>query len=91
MLQVIDAKATPEQRNMARQSYAGLLWSKQFYHYVMKSWLHGDEAQPDPPKSRLEGRNIDWMHLFNRDVVSMPDKWEYPWVSSCFITWPQRN
>lgn len=79
---VIDKKATPEQRNMARQSYAGLLWSKQFYHYVMKSWLHGDEAQPDPPKSRLEGRNVDWMHLFNRDVVSMPDKWEYPWYAS---------
>lgn len=67
---------------MARQSYAGLLWSKQFYHYVMKSWLHGDDAQPNPPESRLGGRNTDWMHLFNRDVVSMPDKWEYPWVCS---------
>ena len=67
---------------MARQAYAGLLWSKQFYHYVLKDWLEGDPEQPPPPAER-EGtgaRNTEWKHLFNRDVVSMPDKWEYPWV-----------
>ena len=74
---------TPEQKLVARQSYAGLLWSKQFYHYVVKDWLDGDPPpMPKPPESRLCGRNSDWRHLFNRDIVSMPDKWEYPWVSA---------
>lgn len=61
----------------------GLLWSKQFYHYIIEAWLDGDPEQPKPPRERLFGRNAsgDWAHLFNRDVVSMPDKWEYPWVS----------
>ena len=68
--------------NVARQAYAGLLWSKQFYHYVVKDWLTGDPEQPPPPASRLEGRNHDWPHLFNRDVISMPDKWEYPWYAA---------
>lgn len=59
----------------------GLLWSKQFYHYIVESWVEGDPSQPAPPESRKWGRNAqDWKHLFNRDVVSMPDKWEYPWV-----------
>ena len=66
---------------MARQAYASLLWSKQFYHYIVKNWLLGDKDTPKPPDSRLTGRNKEWMHLFNRDVISMPDKWEYPWVS----------
>ncbi len=73
---------TPEQRNVARQSYAGLLWSKQFYHYVVKDWLDGDPAQPHPPEARLHGRNTEWTQLFNRDVISMPDKWEYPWYAA---------
>ncbi len=59
----------------------GLLWSKQFYHYIVEAWLDGDPESPKPPMSRYDGRNIDWKHLFNRDVISMPDKWEYPWVS----------
>lgn len=60
---------------------AGLLWSKQFYHYIVESWVEGDPDQPKPPESRRWGRNaLDWKHLFNRDVISMPDKWEYPWV-----------
>jgi len=66
---------------VARQAYAGLLWSKQFYHYVVKNWLEGDPDQPPPPSSRRYGRNQDWPHLFNRDVISMPDKWEYPWYA----------
>jgi len=66
-------------RAIARQAYAGLLWSKQFYYYVVKEWLDGDPDQPKPPKSRRRGRNADWKHIFARDVLSMPDKWEYPW------------
>src|SRR5207253_2154955 len=65
-----------EERRVARQAYAGLLWSKQFYHYAIKDWLEGDPEQPKPPAARQLGRNRDWPHLFNRDVISMPDKWE---------------
>jgi hypothetical protein len=79
-------KLTPnlsrEARELQRQAYAGLLWSKQFYHYSVSDWLKGDSDVADPPQSRLEGRNHNWKHLFNRDVISMPDKWEYPWYAS---------
>jgi hypothetical protein len=71
-----------EAANVARQAYAGLLWSKQFYHYVVKDWLAGDPDQPAPSAGRTSGRNHDWPHLFNRDVISMPDKWEYPWYAA---------
>jgi hypothetical protein len=71
-----------EEKRVARQAYAGLLWSKQFFHYVVREWLEGDPAQPPPPAERLHGRNSDWQHLFNRDVISMPDKWEYPWYAA---------
>jgi hypothetical protein len=71
-----------EQRQVARQAYAGLLWTKQFYHYVINDWLGGDPEQPAPPQARKEGRNRDWTHLHNRDVISMPDKWEYPWYAA---------
>jgi hypothetical protein len=74
--------ATKEERAVARQASAGLLWSKQFYHYVVRDWLEGDPEQPRPPESRRSGRNREWRHLFNRDVVSMPDKWEYPWYAA---------
>jgi hypothetical protein len=67
---------------VARQAYAGLLWSKQFYHYVVKNWLEGDPEQIQPPHARRHGRNHDWPHLFNRDIISMPDKWEYPWYAA---------
>ena len=60
-----------------------MLWSKQYYHYVVNDWLEGDPGQPLPPQKRREGRNHDWTHLFTRDVISMPDKWEFPW----FATW----
>ncbi|MBC7815688.1 MAG: glucosidase, partial [Planctomycetaceae bacterium] len=73
---------SPEAARVARQGYAGLLWTKQFYHYVVPQWLKGDEGQPPPPESRKHGRNHDWHHLFNRDVISMPDKWEYPWYAA---------
>jgi hypothetical protein len=71
-----------EQRQIARQAYAGLLWSKQFYHYVVEEWLNGDPDEPQPPPERKNGRNCDWIHLYNRDVISMPDKWEYPWYAA---------
>jgi hypothetical protein len=71
-----------ESCRVARQAYAGLLWSKQFYHYVVKDWLQGDPDQPPPPAMRRQGRNHDWPHLFNRDVLSVPDKWEYPWYAA---------
>ena len=69
-------------RNVQRQALAGLLWSKQFYHYNIEKWLQGDPAQPTPPPERWEGRNHDWRHLNNFDIISMPDKWEYPWFAA---------
>src|SRR6185295_15577630 len=76
------ASVPEESRRAVRQADAGLLWSKQFYHYIVRDWLSGDPAQPPPPSPRLDGRNHDWPHLFNRDVISMPDKWEYPWYAA---------
>jgi hypothetical protein len=73
---------TEEEARVARQAYAGLLWSKQFYHYVVEHWLEGDPAQPPPPAAHKSGPNRDWRHLYNRDVISMPDKWEYPWYAA---------
>ena len=67
---------------IARQAYAGLLWTKQFYHYNVRDWLRGDPNRPEPPAERFQGRNSDWSHLANRDVISMPDKWEYPWYAA---------
>ena len=71
-----------EEKKVLRQGFAGLLWSKQFYHYSVKDWLEGDPSQPKPPPRRKAGRNHDWRHLYNRDVISMPDKWEYPWYAA---------
>jgi hypothetical protein len=76
------ALATEEERRVMRQGYAGLLWSKQFYHYVVEDWLRGDPAGPRPPQARWHGRNHEWRHLYNRDVISMPDAWEYPWYAA---------
>ncbi len=69
-------------RRVQRQAFGGMLWTKQLYYYDVEQWLTGDPAQPTPPASRLNGRNHDWAHLFNFDVISMPDKWEYPWYAS---------
>jgi hypothetical protein len=71
-----------EEFRVMRQAQAGLLWSKQFYHYEVERWLKGDPTQPPPPPERSKGRNWDWPHVFNRDVLSMPDKWEYPWFAA---------
>src|SRR4029453_8408015 len=69
-------------KGVMRQAFAGMLWSKQFYHYVLRDWLNGDPGQPAPPEGRRYGRNEQWPHLYNADVISMPDKWEYPWYAA---------
>ena len=73
---------TDNDRLVVRQAYAGLQWSKQFYCYVVREWLEGDPGQPPPPPQRRRGRNNDWPHFFARDVISMPDTWEYPWFAA---------
>ena len=78
----IPSAATEDERRVIRQGYAGLLMTKQFFHYVVQHWIEGDPAQPPPPSSRRGGRNAEWPHIYNRDVVSMPDKWEYPWYAA---------
>jgi Glycosyl hydrolase family 63 C-terminal domain len=74
--------ATPDEALVMRQAFGGMLWSKQFYNYDVQRWLEGDPGQPPPPASRLSGRNSAWRHLYNRDIISMPDKWEYPWYAA---------
>jgi hypothetical protein len=69
-------------RLVQRQAFAGLLWSKQSYHYEVRRWLDGDPTQPPPDPRRKFGRNHDWTHLYNSDVILMPDKWEYPWYAA---------
>jgi len=76
------AAMTPAERLVTRQAYAGLLWSKQFYHYVVEDWLDGDPNPPKPPTARIGGRNAEWRHIHARDILSMPDKWEYPWFAA---------
>ncbi|MFN7933669.1 MAG: glucosidase [Bryobacteraceae bacterium] len=71
-----------EARAVQRQAFAGMIWSKQFFYYDVPQWLHGDSQQPAPPASRRNGRNSEWMHLNNADIISMPDKWEYPWYAA---------
>jgi Glycosyl hydrolase family 63 C-terminal domain len=68
-------------RRIQRQAFAGVLWSKQYFYYDVTEWLDGDPAEPKPPKSRLTGRNHEWVHATMEDVVSMPDKWEFPWFA----------
>jgi hypothetical protein len=79
---VIPKTLSADGRNVMRQALAGVLWSKQFYHYVVRDWLNGDAASPPPPAERTHGRNSDWNHVYNADVISMPDKWEYPWYAA---------
>ncbi len=78
----ISANLNADQTNVVRQAYAGLLWTKQFYHYVVRDWVKGDPGQPPPPPGHGTSRNADWEHLFANDVLSMPDKWEYPWFAA---------
>ncbi len=79
---VVPQTASGESTMIARQALAGMLWSKQFYHFDVDRWLDGDPAGPKPPASRVTGRNATWRHLNNDDVISMPDKWEYPWYAA---------
>ncbi|HYF62240.1 MAG TPA: hypothetical protein VD886_05455, partial [Herpetosiphonaceae bacterium] len=76
------ASLTEDERRIQRQALAGMLWSKQFYHYIVAEWLAGDLTQPPPPASRVHGRNWEWRHLYNERVMSMPDAWEYPWYAA---------
>jgi hypothetical protein len=80
--QRIGSSRTDDACSVQRQAFAGLLWSKQFYHYDVHAWLEGDPSGPAPPADRWRGRNNQWQHLFNADVISMPDKWEYPWYAA---------
>ena len=79
---VIPQDLSADAQNVMRQGFAGMLWSKQFYHYVVKDWLQGDPGTPSPPQERQSGRNHQWTHVYNADVISMPDKWEYPWYAA---------
>ena len=79
---VIPDDLSPDAQNVMRQGFAGMLWSKQFYHYVIRNWLDGDPGNPTPAAERKTGRNSQWPHLYNADVISMPDKWEYPWYAA---------
>jgi hypothetical protein len=76
------AACSEDARLVMRQAVAGLLWSKQFYHLDVRRWLTGDPGHPPPPRERWHGRNSRWRHLYNEDVISMPDKWEYPWYAA---------
>ena len=79
---VIPEPVDEEDRLISRQGYAGLLWSKQFYEFIVDDWIDGDSDEPAPPASRKQGRNADWGHFYARDILSMPDKWEYPWFAA---------
>ncbi|MGC2104803.1 MAG: hypothetical protein WA647_06835 [Candidatus Acidiferrum sp.] len=78
----VTSDLSDDAKSVMRQAFGGLLWSKQFYHYDVRTWLEGDPAGPPPPQERWKGRNKDWTHLYNDDVISMPDKWEYPWYAA---------
>jgi len=79
---VLPKKLSKDAMLVSRQAFAGMLWSKQYYHYVVSDWLEGDPGHSVPPQERWHGRNHDWKHLFTRDVITMPDKWEFPWFAS---------
>lgn len=76
-----DDNLNDDLKNIQRQAYAGMMWTKQFYHFDIPAWLAGDPKQPTPPAARKKGRNHEWMTLNNEDIISMPDKWEYPWYA----------
>ena len=76
------AGCSEDAKLVQRQAFAGLIWNRQSYHYDVRRWLQGDSTQPRPDPRRRFGRNHDWIHLYNSDVISMPDKWEYPWYAA---------
>ncbi len=75
-------RLSEDERRIQRQALAGMLWTKQFFYYNVEQWLNGDPAMPPAPEARRRGRNHEWEHLNNFDVISMPDKWEYPWYAA---------
>ncbi len=79
---IIHDDLSDDAKSVQRQALGGMLWSKQYYHYVVKDWIEGDPAMPPPPDARRNGRNNHWHHLYNSDIISMPDKWEYPWYAA---------
>ncbi|HLF00730.1 MAG TPA: hypothetical protein VI547_02045, partial [Anaerolineales bacterium] len=76
------SRATADERAVMRQSFAGLMWTKQYFGYEVDKWLGGDTGGPKPPEPRKAGRNSDWTHFHADDIISMPDKWEYPWFAA---------
>jgi hypothetical protein len=79
---IIPGSMSADGRNIMRQAFAGMLWSKQFYNYDVETWLKGDPGQPSPPPERLRGRNHEWRHFYAEEIISMPDTWEYPWFAA---------
>ena len=79
---ILPPELSDQEALIARQAFAGMLWNKEFYYYEVREWLRGDKGQPSPPAERLTGRNSNWKHLNNRNVISVPDKWEFPWYAS---------
>jgi len=79
---IIPHDLSDDAKNVMRQAFGGLLWTKQFYHYVVKDWLDGDPCGPPPPEGHKHGRNRDWRHFYGDDILSMPDKWEFPWFAA---------
>ncbi len=79
---VIPSDSPDDDKNISRQAYGGLLWTKQFYYYSVREWTQGDPVQKNPPLARRDHRNQEWEHLYNRDIISVPDKWEYPWYAA---------
>ena len=80
--EIIPNNLSKDAQSVMRQAFGGMLWSKQFYYYDVDKWLEGDPNQPIPPAERKKGRNHEWRYLNNADVISMPDKWEYPWYAA---------
>lgn len=80
--EIIPESSSPDERKIFREGYAGLLWSKQFYYYIIDDWLKGNKDTTRPEDVREYGRNSNWKHLYARDILSMPDKWEYPWFAA---------
>ena len=78
----IAPQATPDEHDVMRQAFAGMMWGKQYYAFDLERWLDGDPLQPPPPQGRKEGRNASWRHVVAADVLSMPDPWEYPWFAA---------
>jgi hypothetical protein len=79
---IVPTATSAAEAQVLRQAAAGMLWCKQFYHYDVRRWLEGDPGQPSPPPQRRQGRNCEWVHVSNHEVISMPDSWEYPWYAS---------